>query len=444
MTPTTTLFQELCSVHHLFLAWKYLNKTNEASFGLSGESLGDFGINIDANIEILSQQLKSGNFRFSPTRPYLILKDNGKFRPLQIPEVRDRLVLKAIALLLDRELKVLLSVGAGVSFAYQKHLGIKDALTKVKKLYDEGNPFIYEADIIDFFGTVNRDTLLQHVFAKLPDSSLNKLIHNAISQKVGGLDQIEEQNRYLFDDKGGIPQGNALSPLFSNIYLSPFDQKMKDLGHHLVRYADDFVVMSPSFENATKAYNESSAFLKEELGLQVHPLSGDETSKTRIVDPKKELFSFLSVSFDGLHLYPSEKSKDKFLKNILSLCGSNDKLNVISLLTKIRNSHDGWISTYVFTDVTRYFEEIDCLIDAGIYKYLRICGWKFQKTTLGKLPKKYRKIGRKYFQSGECLSVEQRKSSGILLSEDIYKARTAKLTKPVVPKKQMTKHAAKQ
>lgn len=417
------LLTQLYSPDHLFLSWKYLNKTNPKSFGLSGESIEQFKSSLDINIENLSNQLQLGQFKFSSTRPYLIKKDNGKFRPLQIPEVRDRVVLKGIALILERELKSLLIPGEGVSFAYQKGLGIHQALFKVKEYYDKGDHYIYEADIIDFFGTVNRNDIINKICNALPDQSLNDLIKNGITPKVAGLDQIPNDQRHLFDDKGGIPQGNALSPLFSNICLSPFDERMKSSGYHLIRYADDFVVMSPSIEAAKSAYEESRDYLKNSFGLEVHELSTEENSKTRIIDPRKNVFSFLSVSFDGKHLFPSVKNKEEFLNNVLSMCSLIQNANVLSLLTKVKNSHDGWISTYIFTDVKRYFEEIDWIINAGVYKYLRLCGWKFQKKSLGKLPKQYRRRGDKLFESGECLSSEQRRNSGIFFSKEIYKLR---------------------
>ena len=435
MATSTKLLDQLCTLDHLYLAWKSLNKTNTRSFGLTGESLAEYKSNIDTNIKNLSEQIKSGNFRFSQTRPYLIAKDNGKFRPLQIPEVKDRVVLKGIALILERELSKLLLPGEGVSFAYQKGLGIQQALFKIKEYYDKGDVFIYEADIVDFFGTVNRDTLVKMICKELSDSSLNNLIESGITPRVGGLDQISEEHRYLFVDKGGIPQGNALSPLFSNIYLSPFDEKMKAAGFHLVRYADDFVVMSPSVELAKKAYDESSKYLRDYRGLEIHALSGDANSKTRIIDPRKDVFSFLSVSFDGTYLFPSIKKKDEFLDNIVSMCSLTEKPDVLKLLNKVKNSHDGWISTYIFTDVKRYFEEIDWVINTGLYKYLRFCGWKFQKKSLGKLPRKYRQRGEKYFASGECLSDEQRKNSGIILSKEIYKLRISSKTKCQEPLK---------
>jgi group II intron reverse transcriptase/maturase len=422
MTPIK-LFEELSSVEHLSSAWKQLNKTNLDSFGLSGESIADFKSDVDVNINSLSRELKSGKFKFSPTRPYLIPKDNGKFRPLQISEVKDRVVLKGLALILERELNHLLQLSDGFSFAYQKGKGIQDALKKIQEYYENGDRYVYEADIIDFFGKVNRDVLIEKVCSELQDDSLNYLIADGIKPRVGSLESIPEDCHLLFHDGGGIPQGNPLSPLFSNIYLAPFDEEMKRRNFHLVRYADDFVVMTPSKNSATKAYETSKNFLEGQLGLNIHKLSSEENAKTRIVDPTTELFSFLSVTFDGNHLFPSIKSKDKFINRILMLSSQSKGFDVAKLLTKLRNSHDGWISTYLFTDVGRYFEEIDCLINYSVYKYLRNSGWVFQRSSLGKLPKKFRNVSQGVFESGECLSPQQRASSGIPLSSAIYKLR---------------------
>ena len=429
MSSPQNLFDELCTVDHLFLAWKNLNKTNLGSFGLTGESVQDFRSNLDANLENLSKLLSSRKFEFSAARPYLIAKDNGKFRPLQIPEVKDRVVLKALAIILERELQSLIQPSEGVSFAYQKRIGIKDALLKIKEYYEKGDKYVYEADIIDFFGTVNRNVLLETIFSHLPDKTINDLIKSGITPKVDGLNQIAEEHRKLFEDKGGIPQGNALSPLFSNIYLAPFDSEMKKLNYHLVRYADDFVIMCSTNEQARLAYEKSREYLQSSLSLQIHKLGEEATSKTRIIDPEKHVFSFLSVSFDGKQLFPSVKNKNEFIEKLMALCNAGKKGDIITLLNKVKNSHDGWISTFLFCDVPRYFEEIDWMINAGVYKYLKGCGWKLQKKSLGKLPTRFRKIGTKVLESGECLSEEKRKNSGILLSKDLYKLRMPKLIK---------------
>ena len=101
MAVYTTLLEELSSTQHLLYSWRFLNRSNPESFGLSRENIKDFEFNLETNVDTISIQIQESKFKFSPTRPYLIQKENGKFRPLQIPEIRDRLVLKGIALILE-------------------------------------------------------------------------------------------------------------------------------------------------------------------------------------------------------------------------------------------------------------------------------------------------------------------------------------------------------
>jgi RNA-directed DNA polymerase len=434
-----TLFDILCSEEHLLRSWQNLNRTNPESFGLSGERIVDFEANLPSNLENISQRLKAGTYRFSPSRPYLIRKDNGKFRPLQIPEVSDRLVLKALAIILERHLRNVLLPGEGISFAYQKGKGMQEALSKITEHYHNDDRFVYEADIVDFFGTVKRDRIIQQVCRELPDASLNALIVVGITPRIGGLSSIPAEQHHLFKDNGGIPQGNPLSPLFSNVYLSPFDKIMSEQGFHLVRYADDFVVLTKSWEHAKSAYEFSKNYLQDELGLEIHALSNDPKSKTRIVDPSRESFSFLSVTFDGKALFPSVKAKEKFIESIMELCSDSANPNIYTFLTKLKNKHDGWVSTFLFTDESRYFEEIDFIINWGVYKYFTTVGWSIQKKSLGKVPTKFRRSRSGFYESGLCLSLEQRKSCGIPLSKDLYALRRQKMEQKKSPAKQKPK-----
>lgn len=111
-----------------------------------------------------------------------------------------------------------------------------------------------EADLINFFGTVDKDSLLNDVvFKRLSDTTINTLIQQALNQSIGNLDSFNvEQKKYFENIDKGIPQGNALSPLLSNIFLSPFDLRLQDKGFKLVRYADDFVIMCISEKSVKK------------------------------------------------------------------------------------------------------------------------------------------------------------------------------------------------
>ncbi|WP_431216152.1 hypothetical protein ACQ86N_16840 [Puia sp. P3] len=217
---TPTLFDKLCSVDHLLFSWKNLNRTNPDSFGLSGESISEFEANLATNLESMSQQLRTGKYRFSETRPYLIKKDNGKFRPLQIPEISDRLVLKAIAIILEGHLQKVLLPGNGISFAYQKGKGIQDALSSITRHYDSGNRFVYEADIVDFFGTVDRLRIVDRVCQELPDKSLNSLIEEGIKPRIGDRRRFLLINIIFSKTMAEFRKGIRYPPFFQCISIS--------------------------------------------------------------------------------------------------------------------------------------------------------------------------------------------------------------------------------
>lgn len=404
------LIDKISTEKNLHSAWKKLNKYNSHSHGMSGVTIEVFKSNLDEHIELISKKLKSNSYKFSPNRAVAILKSNGSYRPLQVPEIQDRLVLKAIAIELEEQFAEVIQLSDGLSFAYQKRLGMRDAIDKMRELYNQGKTIILEADIINFFGEVNKDKLLnEYIFPKLPDSSLNDLILSGLNQDIKGLELLNPLQLEKFKNiKNGIPQGNPLSPLLSNIYLSPFDLHLKEKHYGLIRYADDFIVMCENKEIAEKCYQDCFNFLEKELSLKVHDILLNE--KTKIVDPKIERFIFLSIEFNGKQAFPSIEKYEKLKNKIRSICNSNiNEMNVLALITKIRNGTDGWISAFFYTDMDKYIEDLDYFINRQLFLSLRKFDWRLSNSSLGKLPNKFRQKG----ESSDCLSINQRINSGI-------------------------------
>ena len=419
------LLNKISSVESLRLAWAKLEKFNKESHGLTGETIAEFELNKEDKILSISKRLQEGTYQFSPYRAVLIPKSKGKFRPLQIPEVSDRVVIKAIAIELEEHFKELLEKSRGLSFAYQKGLGVKEAVEKINEYCQNGYSYVFEADLINFFGTVDKDSLLNDVvFKRLSDTTINTLIQQALNQSIGNLDSFNvEQKKYFENIDKGIPQGNALSPLLSNIFLSPFDLRLKDKGFKLVRYADDFVIMCTSEKECEEAYIECCTVL-EELNLNIHKL--EEGGKTRIVNfNKHDTMDFLSVTFDGNMFYPSFANVERLKNKIRDVCNGKDKYCVSTLLIKIKNKLDGWVSAFYYTDIQRYSSEIDAFINRQLYLSLAKMGWKFTASSLGKLPHKFRHKN----ESPKCLSFLQRKNSGIPLCMELVNAKITELKK---------------
>lgn len=419
------LLNKISSVESLRLAWAKLEKFNKESHGLTGETIAEFELNKEDKILSISKRLQEGTYQFSPYRAVLIPKSKGKFRPLQIPEVSDRVVIKAIAIELEEHFKELLEKSRGLSFAYQKGLGVKEAVEKINEYCQNGYSYVLEADLINFFGTVDKDSLLNDVvFKRLSDTTINTLIQQALNQSIGNLDSFNvEQKKYFENIDKGIPQGNALSPLLSNIFLSPFDLRLQDKGFKLVRYADDFVIMCTSEKECEEAYIECCTVL-EELNLNIHKL--EEGGKTRIVNfNKHDTMDFLSVTFDGNMFYPSFANVERLKNKIRDVCNGKDKYCVSTLLIKIKNKLDGWVSAFYHTDIQRYSSEIDAFINRQLYLSLAKMGWKFTASSLGKLPHKFRHKN----ESPKCLSFLQRKNSGIPLCMELVNAKITELKK---------------
>lgn len=366
MNTEKSLLEQLSSKELLYKAWDLLNKENEDSRGLSGVTIEKFREDLDSNIDNLSGSIKNNTFQFSKTKAAIRKKDNGTYRPLQIPEIGDRVVLKAISILLEEQFSETLKESDKVSFAYQRGKGSRDAVLRMRSLYQKGN-IILKADIINFFEEVKIDKLLdEYIYPHLKDKSLNKIIKEALTQKLGGLNRFTKEQKLLFKNAGrGIPQGNPLSPLLSNIYLSKFDKFLIKSDFSLIRYADDFIVIFKSEEDAKKGYEVISIFLKDEFSLNIHPLEANN-GKTDIIDPQKREMSFLSIKFDGINIYPSKEAVHK-LKSIISETIKDAELNS-NLYKAIDQIIKRWLSIYSYLDIERYFNDIDIFLISQLTK----------------------------------------------------------------------------
>lgn len=245
-------FQKLCDLSFLYLAWKRISKINKFSYGFDEVTIEEFARDCDKHLSEIRHELKKGSFSFTPARGVLLDKDSGGKRPLKVPAVRDRVVLKAIQLLIEPKFR---KYDLPCSFGYVPKRSVPDAIAHIRKLYESGLNWVLEGDISKFFDTVNRTLLIERFTRKIRAPSLFRLILNALHVELGNPQSFTPTERDLFPAAdSGIPQGGILSPLLANFYLFPFDRQMTDAGHQLVRFADDFVVMCSTRESAEQAY----------------------------------------------------------------------------------------------------------------------------------------------------------------------------------------------
>lgn len=226
----------------------------------AGES-GAFDTPSDSlELESLARQLSQSRYQPPPLKG-VVLRPAGKApRPLAIPPFRDRVAQRAVVQILSEDFEALM---ARSSFGYRRGLSRMNARDRVQWLYRQGYRWFFETDIDDFFDTVSHELLAVRLRSLLPDDPVVDLLLAWVSAPVQFRGERVERRL-------GLPQGSPVSPLLANLILDDFDSDLEAHGMALVRFADDFIVVCKSREEAEAASARAEASLAE-LGLTMNP-----------------------------------------------------------------------------------------------------------------------------------------------------------------------------
>lgn len=278
------LFHDVTSVEALAAAWARVQQ-NAGAAGGDGIDIPRFAMGATERLIELSRALRDGGYRPGPLRRVEIPKKSGGRRRLTIPPVVDRIAQTAVAQrlapLLDAEFE-------DASYGYRAGRGVADAVRRVEELRRQGWVWAIDADIDDFFDTIPIDLLVGRLTRSMTESPLVDLV-------ARWLEHGAEMGR-------GIAQGSPLSPLLANLYLDDLDEEMSRGGLRLVRYADDFVVLTRDRPQA------EAAFARLERELDRHRLKLDR-DKTRIRGFDESL-KFLGSVFVRGWAFPSPDEAD--------------------------------------------------------------------------------------------------------------------------------------
>jgi RNA-directed DNA polymerase len=253
-------------------------------------------------LPLLQRSIRSGQYQPKPAQRVWIPKLGSKeLRPLGIPPVENRVVEMALRNVLE---PIFEHTFAEHSYGFRPGRGAKDALRRVVQLLRTGKSWIVDADFKGYFDSIPQDKMERALAERVSDGRVLEMIHRLLKQGV------MESGKGWSPTENGTPQGAVISPLLANIYLNPLDHLIAGQGWEMVRYADDFIILCQSQEQAERAM-EAVRQWTEQAGLVLHP------TKTRIVDANQPGgFDFLGYHFERGMRWPRPKSLDKFKEAI--------------------------------------------------------------------------------------------------------------------------------
>ena len=228
-------------------------RANAGGAGGDGVGMAAFERSAPMRLESLASALREGRYRPGPYRHVLIPKKNGGERPLAIPCIGDRVVQAAAAMLLTPIIDPLFEAE---SFAYRPGKSVGDAVAAIVRARRAGYRWTAEGDISHCFEEIPHAPLLETLFAACGDAALADLVALWLES---------------FAPMGvGIPQGSPISPMLCNLHLDAVDEAIMGHGVKLVRFADDFVLMTKSEGEAAAALEKMAGLLRA-CGLSMNP-----------------------------------------------------------------------------------------------------------------------------------------------------------------------------
>ncbi|MDH3604726.1 MAG: reverse transcriptase domain-containing protein, partial [Candidatus Tectomicrobia bacterium] len=222
------------------------------------------------------------------------------------------------------------------------------AVQVIARKLQDGARWIVEADVTDFFDSIDWGVLRPALAAQIGDAQVLALMHQVVQS--GALQTP------LHDAGQGVLQGAGCSPLLANVYLTGFDRHMTAHGYDLVRYGDDFLLLHRTRRQAEAALADMRDYLENQLYLRLHP------HKTGLRDVRRQAVEFLSFRFSRQGVHPSPRAVQRFRSRVQARVQTSPPRNLAVAIARLNPLIRGWGEYFKIGQVDRLFRELDAWV----------------------------------------------------------------------------------